>query len=110
MSKKRTGLDTLVVQEPETGHQEEDTAQSSSVGVDVESKKEEKRVQSAKSERKGREDIKQQAVYLQEPVYEQLRKLAFEERKKMHDYYLEGLERVFKNRGLKSIAELTKKQ
>jgi hypothetical protein len=57
-----------------------------------------------------RAGIKQQTAYLPDPVYEQLRKLAFEERHKMHDYILEGLDRVFRNRGLPSIAELTGKR
>jgi hypothetical protein len=54
-----------------------------------------------------RPGIKQQTVYLPEAVYEQLRKLAFDERRRMHDYLMEGLDRVFKNRGLRSIKELT---
>ena len=56
-----------------------------------------------------RPGIKQQTAYLPEAVYEQLRRLAFEERHKMHDYILEGLDRVFKDRGLKSIPELTRR-
>ncbi len=56
-----------------------------------------------------RPGIKQQTAYLPDPVYEQLRRLAFEERRKMHAYILEGLDRVFKDRGLKSIPELTRK-
>lgn len=47
-----------------------------------------------------------QTAYLPSPVHEQLRRLAFEERAKMHDYLIEGLDLVFKNRGLPSIAEL----
>jgi hypothetical protein len=51
---------------------------------------------------------KKQSVYLGEPVYEQLRRLAFNERRKMHDYLIEGLDSVFRARGLPSIAELEK--
>lgn len=51
---------------------------------------------------------KKQSVYLGEPVYEQLRRLAFDERRKMHDYLIEGLDSVFRARGLPSIAELEK--
>jgi hypothetical protein len=51
---------------------------------------------------------KKQSVYLTEPVWEQLRKLAFDERCKMHDYLMEGLDSVFRKRGLPSIAELEK--
>lgn len=50
--------------------------------------------------------IKQQTVYLPIPVYEQLRRLAFDEREKMHTLIMEGLDRVFRDRGLRSIAEL----
>lgn len=55
---------------------------------------------------KSKSDIVKQTVYLPAAVYEQLRQLAFEERKKMHDFLVEGLDRVFKDRGLKSYAEL----
>ncbi len=54
-----------------------------------------------------RPGLKQQTAYLPEPVYEQLRVLAFEERRKMHDLLMEGLDLVFKQRGLRSIEELT---
>jgi hypothetical protein len=53
---------------------------------------------------------KKQSVYLGAPVYEQLRRLAFEERRKMHDYLIEGLDSVFRARGLPSIAELDEKE
>lgn len=49
-------------------------------------------------------------VYVPRLVFEQWRELAFTERKKMHDYLLEGLDRVFADRGLKSIAELKSKE
>jgi len=54
--------------------------------------------------------VRQQTVYLPVPVYEQLRRLAFEERAKMHDFLLQGLDLVFKTKGLKSIAELKGKR
>lgn len=53
-----------------------------------------------------RPKVVQQTVYLPPEVHEQLRRLAFEERRRMHDYLLEGLDRVFTERGLKSIGEL----
>jgi hypothetical protein len=56
-----------------------------------------------------RPGIKQQTAYLKAPVYEQLRRLAFEERKKMHTYIMEGLDRVFRSRGLPSVDELEEK-
>ena len=52
----------------------------------------------------------QQTAYLPPPVHEQLRHLAYEERVKMHDLLLEGLDLVFKKRGLPSIEEMKNKQ
>jgi hypothetical protein len=40
-------------------------------------------------------------------VHEQLRKLAFEEDRKMHDYLVEGLDRVFADRGLPAVKNLS---
>ena len=57
-----------------------------------------------------RPGIKQQTAYFALPVYEQVRRLAFEENTKMHTLLMEGFDRVFKNRGLPSIAELTDKK
>ena len=52
----------------------------------------------------------QQTVYLPPAVHDQLRELAFAERVKMHALIMEGLDAVFKARGMKSIAALTSKQ
>jgi hypothetical protein len=46
---------------------------------------------------------KQPTAYLDEVVHEQLRKLGFEERRKMHSYLMEGLDHVFADRGLPAI-------
>lgn len=56
-----------------------------------------------------RPGIKQQTAYLPDAVYEQLRKLAFDERRRIHSYIMEGLDRVFRDRGLPSVEELTSK-
>src|SRR5262245_20093387 len=56
-----------------------------------------------------REKVKgthQLSVYAPLAAYEQLRQLAHDERKKMHDYLLLGLDLVFRQKGLPSIAEL----
>jgi hypothetical protein len=53
---------------------------------------------------------KKLSAYLAEPVWEQLRKLAFDERRKMHDYLMDGLDLEFRKRGLPSIAELQKER
>jgi hypothetical protein len=54
-----------------------------------------------------KENTKQQTLYLPPAVHEQLRELAFSERVKMHAILMEGLDAVFRARGLKSIADLT---
>jgi hypothetical protein len=51
--------------------------------------------------------VKQHTAYLALAVHEQLRKLAFEENRKMHDYLIEGLDRVFADRGLPAVADLS---
>ena len=55
-----------------------------------------------------RSSTKQQTLYLPPAVHEQLRELAFSERVKMHALIMEGLDSVFRARGLKSIADLTR--
>lgn len=55
------------------------------------------------------ERTKQETVYLEPVVRDQLLELAFTERKKKHALMLEALDLLFKNRGLKSIKQLTGK-
>src|SRR3954468_10303789 len=50
----------------------------------------------------------QQSLYLEPPVYEQLRELAFHERRAMHTLVLEGLDLLFRKRGLKPLEQLEK--
>lgn len=50
---------------------------------------------------------RQMSVYLEPPVYDQLRDLAHAERTKMHGLMLEALDLLFKQRGSCSIAQLT---
>ena len=50
----------------------------------------------------------QQTLYLPPAVHDQLRELAFHERRKQHDLVLEGLDMLFRQRGLRPITELTK--
>lgn len=50
---------------------------------------------------------KQMSVYLEPPVYDQLRELAFAERTKMHALMLEALDLLFKQRGTRSIEQIT---
>ena len=46
------------------------------------------------------------SLYLPEPVYEALRKIAFEERLKIHDVVLEGIDLALRRRGYPSIEDL----
>ena len=50
--------------------------------------------------------VKQHTAYLPHGVHEQLRRLAFEENRKIHDYLIEGLDRVFADRGLPAIRDI----
>lgn len=49
---------------------------------------------------------RQMSVYLEPPVYDQLRDLAYAERTKMHALMLEALDLLFKQRGTRSIDQL----
>jgi hypothetical protein len=45
-------------------------------------------------------------LYLPEPVYEALRKIAFGERVKIHDLAMEGIDAVLRKRGYPSAESL----
>ena len=92
MKQKRTGLDQVLSQTARAATAEpiERPAQA--------------RIKPQGGKRPG---VRQQTAYLPEAVYQQLRRLAFEEEAKMHDYLMLGLDLVFKEKGLKSISELT---
>ena len=49
---------------------------------------------------------RQMSVYLEPPVYDQLRDLAYAERTKMHALMLEALDLLFKQRGARSIEQV----
>jgi hypothetical protein len=53
-----------------------------------------------------RPSIVHSSLYLPEPVYEALRKIAFEERMKIHDVVLEGIDGALRRRGYPSIDNL----
>ena len=53
-----------------------------------------------------KERAKQLSVYLEPPVYDQLRDLAYTERTKIHPLMLEALDLLFKQRGALSIKQL----
>lgn len=107
-NKKRTSLDALGLTSGASSTEEDknkfvELQQSSNIIEEKPSatndKKASERMETAKT-----------TVYVPRSVFEQWRELAFTERKKMHDYLLEGLDRVFADRGLKSISELKEKK
>ncbi len=97
--KKRTGLDALDL-----------NTSASTVKKDVKSNissETESRAAKNLPKPEKQKDIAKTSVYVPRAVFEQWRELAFTENKKMHDYLVEGLERVFEDRGLKSFNELS---
>jgi hypothetical protein len=61
---------------------------------------------SAASKPTERPSIVHSSLYLPEPVYEALRKIAFEERLKIHDVALEGIDLALRRRGYPSVESL----
>jgi hypothetical protein len=59
--------------------------------------------------RKPRPGIVHTSLYLPEAVYEALREIAFDERAKIHDLVLEGIELALRKRGYPSIGDLKAK-
>jgi len=53
-----------------------------------------------------RSSIVHSSLYLPEPVYEALRKIAFDERVKIHDLVLEGIDLALRRRGYPSVESL----
>ena len=53
--------------------------------------------------------IKHTSVYLPEAAYEALRQVAFDERRKIHDLLLEGVELALKKRGYPTLADMKTK-
>ena len=64
---------------------------------------------SSASKKTLKERAKQLSVYLEPPVYDQLRDIAYTERAKIHPLMLEALDLLFKNRGALSIRELERR-
>jgi hypothetical protein len=56
-----------------------------------------------------RPDIKHTSVYLPEAAYEALRQVAFDERRKIHDLLIEGVELALKKRGYPTLADMRAK-
>jgi hypothetical protein len=56
-----------------------------------------------------REGITHTSVYLPEAAYEALRQVAFDERRKIHDLLIEGVELTLKKRGYPALADMKAK-
>jgi hypothetical protein len=56
-----------------------------------------------------KERAKQLSVYLEQPVYDQLRDIAYTERTKIHPLMLEALDLLFKQRGALPIRDLERR-
>jgi hypothetical protein len=57
-------------------------------------------------ERWTRPGIKHTSVYLPVAAYEALRQVAFNERRKIHDLLMEGVELTLKKRGFPALADM----
>jgi hypothetical protein len=55
---------------------------------------------------KERPSVVHSSIYLPQPVYEGLRKIAFDEHLKIHDLVLEGIDLVLRRRGYPSVGTL----
>jgi hypothetical protein len=55
---------------------------------------------------KGENELFRTSLYLSRPVHEKLREIAFHERKRVNDLLIEGLDKVFAERGYPSSEEM----
>lgn len=55
---------------------------------------------------KGESELFRTSLYLSRPVHEKLREIAFHERKRVNELLIEGLDKVFAERGYPSSQEL----
>jgi hypothetical protein len=60
----------------------------------------------ARDQQTERAAVVHSSLYLPEPVHEALRKIAFDERLKIHDVVLEGIDAALRRRGYPSIENL----
>ena len=120
MAKKRPTLDAFLIPSIDTGAAGAAPAKSRSSArkaspIEKPNKKaaETKKEVPTKSEK---HEVVRHMLYLPLPVYEQLEELMFEERRgqakkrRAQEYLHEAIDLLFKDRGLKSIAELTDKK
>lgn len=111
-TRKRTSLDALISPADASEVRDQEAPAAAKPGRARAAKKR-PAPRGAEEARAAKDEIVRQTLYLPLPVFDQLRDLFFEEqrgqvkRRRMHDYFLEGIDLLFKNRGLKSVGELT---
>lgn len=111
-TRKRTSLDALISPADAGGARRPEKPAAAKSGKGRATKKR-AAPQDAEESPATKGEIVRQTLYLPLPVFDQLRDLFFEEqrgrvkRRRMHDYFLEGIDLLFRDRGLKSVAELT---
>jgi hypothetical protein len=66
------------------------------------------KVSKAANPAKGEGEMFRTSLYLSRAVHDVLREIAFHERKKVHDLFMEGLDLVLEKRRHPSTAEITK--
>ena len=125
MAKKRPTLDAFLNSQPQS-NAEEESARVSARPVTLKAKKVPSTTKTVREKVSGelsiskpgeaKHEIVRHMLYLPLPVYDQLQDLIFEEqrgqtrRRKTHDYLLDAIDLLFKEKGLKSVAELTAKK
>lgn len=129
MAKKRPTLDAFISSQttqtspkqeeeenkiPKSASASKPKAKTSSKSVRAGSKTESASESATAQRAKGKkQEVIRHMLYLPLPVYDQLQELVFEEqrgqtkRRKVHDYLLDGIDLLFKKKGLKSISDLT---
>lgn len=114
MTKKRLTLNNFVASSTDTGAAGNSPAKKRSsakkIASPIEKPSEEKNLKDTEKSSGKKREVVLQTVYLPPLVHKQLRSLAFEEEKKMHDLLMEGLDLVFRKRGLKPFDELLEKK
>ena len=121
MAKKRPTLDAFLTSSTETSASAQSVKSRRSVAkgalsVNESEKKEIVQAQREITQQDGKHETVRHMLYLPVPVFDQLQALMFEEqrgqskRRRLQDYLHESVDLLFKDRGLKSIAELTGKK
>jgi hypothetical protein len=121
MAKKRPTLDEFLTSSTDTGAGEKPSesrrsASKAALSVDKPAKKVNVQLESEVAPKDEKHDTVRHMLYLPLPVYDQLQSLMFEEqrgqvkRRRLQEYLHESIDLLFKDRGLKSIADLTGKE